>query len=84
MTDKKLPLRKCVACGLMKEKSQLFRLVKADNMITFDPSFKAQGRGAYVCRNRGCLDLATKKKSFNRSFKCQVKAEVIDSLYREI
>ena len=84
MTNKILPLRKCVACQQMVPKNELFRVVKTIDGISIDLTFKAQGRGAYVCRKRECIELAEKKKSFNRSLKCPVKQEVIDSLYLEL
>lgn len=84
MAEKKLPVRKCVACGQMKAKGELFRLVKSDKGIALDVTYKASGRGAYVCRCKECVDLAVKKRGFNRSLRCQVSEQVIDSLYREI
>ena len=79
-----LPLRKCVACNVMKKKNELFRVVKVKEEIFLDLTMKGQGRGAYVCKNADCIALAEKKKSFNRALKCMVKSEVIDSLYMEL
>ncbi len=84
MDSKTLPLRKCVACSKMLPKDELFRVVKNENGVALDLSYKAQGRGAYVCKSSGCIALADKKKSFNRALKCQVSSEVFDSLYREL
>ena len=81
---KKIPLRKCVACGNMLEKDKLFRLVKDSDGVKLDKTYKFQGRGAYVCKNKDCLDLALKKKSLNRSFKQAVSDKVFDSLYMEL
>ena len=83
MTDKTMPLRKCVACGQMIPKNEMFRVVKTEDGISLDLTYKAQGRGAYVCRKLECIELAEKKKGFNRSLKCPVNQEVIDSLYME-
>ncbi|MCR4567027.1 MAG: YlxR family protein [Pseudobutyrivibrio sp.] len=84
MNSKNLPLRKCVACAQMLPKDQLFRVVKTSEGISLDLTYKAQGRGAYVCKSHDCIALADKKKSFNRALKCPVSQEVIDSLYREL
>ncbi|MCR4830058.1 MAG: YlxR family protein [Pseudobutyrivibrio sp.] len=81
---KKIPLRKCVACGNMLEKDKLFRLVKDIDGVMLDKSYKFQGRGAYVCKNKECLDLALKKKGLNRSLKQAVSDKVFDSLYMEL
>ncbi len=84
MSDNILPLRKCVACARMLPKDQLFRVVKGADGIYLDYTGRGQGRGAYICRDRACIDLAVKKKSFNRSLRCPVPVEVIDSLYTEL
>ncbi len=84
MNVKELPYRKCVACNTMKPKNELIRLVRISDEISIDLSYKAQGRGAYVCRDKACIALAEKKKSFNRAFKCPVASEVLKNLYMEL
>ena len=84
MNTKELPLRKCVACNQMLPKDQLFRVVKLDGHVQLDLSYKAQGRGAYICKNADCVALAEKKKSFNRAFKGSVSDEVINSIKMEL
>ncbi len=49
--NRKVPLRRCVGCGEMKEKRDLIRILKEDeNRITLDPTGRKNGRGAYLCR----------------------------------
>ena len=84
MSTKELPLRKCVACGQMFTKDKLFKVVKTKDEIIFDKTGKAQGRGAYVCKSKDCIDLSFKKKSFNRALKQAVSNEVFDYLYMEL
>lgn len=84
MKDKMLPLRKCIACNQMFPKDQLFRVVRIDGQVQLDLSYKAQGRGAYVCRNAQCVALAEKKKAFNRSLKGLISEEVINSIKMEL
>ena len=45
-----------------------------------DLTGKANGRGAYVCRQASCVAAARKKKAFARA----LKAEVPDSVYDEL
>ena len=66
--EKHIPKRMCVACREMKEKSELFKVVYDGGPI-IDKTGKFQGRGAYVCKNADCINLAEKKKGFERSFK---------------
>ena len=84
MKNKGLPLRKCVACNHMIPKDQLFRVVRIDGQVKLDLSYKAQGRGAYVCKNKDCVALAQKKKAFNRALKGPVSEEVINSIQMEL
>ena len=84
MINKELPLRKCVACNEMRPKDQLFRVVRISGKVQLDLSYKSQGRGAYVCKNKDCIALAEKKKSFNRSLKGMVSDEVINSIKMEL
>ena len=84
MNGKSLPLRKCIACTQMFPKDQLFRVVRIDGTVQLDLSYKAQGRGAYVCKNMQCVALAEKKKSFNRALKGLVSEEVINSIKMEL
>ena len=68
----------------MLPKNKLFRLVKTPQGVQLDKSYKAQGRGAYICRNKSCLDAALKKKSLNRSLRQAVNEEVFNILYTEL
>ncbi len=77
--------RKCVACGEMKKKDELFRIVRTEGSFEFDPSQKMSRRGAYICRSEECLKLAVKKKSFSKSFHQAVNEEAfINNLYEAL
>lgn len=71
----------CVSCRKMKGKNELIRVVRAkDEEPKIDMSFKAQGRGAYVCKNRSCVENAVKRRAFERAFGRRIKEEVIEAL----
>ncbi|MDE6015199.1 MAG: YlxR family protein [Acetatifactor sp.] len=82
---KKIPLRQCVGCGEMKSKKEMLRVLKAaeDDRICLDTSGKKNGRGAYVCKSRECLQKARKNKGLERSFKMSIPNEVYDALEKE-
>ena len=62
--------RKCAGCGLERPKGEMLRVVRApDGSVSIDASGRAQGRGAYICRNSVCLDRALKKNAFARVLK---------------
>lgn len=70
------PLRMCIACREMKEKRSLLRIVKGENGICIDRTFKAAGRGAYVCKCADCINKAVKRKLLNKALKCEVPDEL--------
>jgi len=81
---KKVPLRQCVGCGEMKGKKEMMRVIKtAEEEICLDVTGKKNGRGAYVCKSRECLQMARKTKGLERSFKMNIPNEVYDTLERE-
>ncbi|NLY72276.1 MAG: YlxR family protein [Tissierellia bacterium] len=85
MKKHKTPLRKCVACSEHKDKRELIRLVKnKEGQVFFDPTGKANGRGAYICRSLECFEKAIKDKSLQRSLKTSLDQETIDELRRSL
>jgi len=83
--QKKIPTRKCVGCGEMKEKKELVRVIKTpEDEILFDVTGKANGRGAYICNNAECLRKALKNRGLERSLKSQIPEEVRSRLEKEL
>jgi len=81
---KKIPLRKCVGCGELKEKKEMIRVIKSlDGGISLDITGKKNGRGAYVCKQEECLKKARKNKGLERSFKMQIPEDIYDNLEKE-
>lgn len=84
MSDKKIPLRMCIACRELKEKRSMFRIVKgSDGNIFLDFSSKAAGRGAYICDNPDCIKRLRQKKLLNKTFSCAVEDEIYTAIERE-
>ena len=82
---KRVPQRKCVGCGEMIGKKGAVRVVRdKDGSFSVDPTGKKNGRGAYICNDRKCLELARKGKKLERSFKCRVPEEIYDELEKEL
>lgn len=79
--EKRKRPRTCVGCGEESPKRSMLRVVRTpDGEIKYDPTGRANGRGAYVCRDSGCVKLARKKKAFSRVFKIQIE----DAIYNEL
>ena len=93
---KKLPQRKCVGCGISKNKSELIRVVRSpvrpddDNApdiapeASIDLKGKKSGRGAYICRDEACLKKALKARKFERSLEIKISEELARSLLEQI
>lgn len=74
------PMRTCSVCRKKMAKSELFRVVKVGDEFVVDLDGKAQGRGAYICKCKECVEKCVSKKVLNRSFKTQVGEEIYDAL----
>ena len=78
---KKIPMRKCIACGEHKPKKELIRVVKSnEDEVTVDFTGKANGRGAYICNDKKCFELAIKKNAFNRALETKIEDSVYEKL----
>lgn len=85
MPNKHIPQRMCTACNEMRNKKDLIRIVKAKSIegsskITIDKTFKASGRGAYLCKNFDCLRKIRKSKRIDRIFSSKVPDEIYEKL----
>ena len=82
---KKIPMRKCVGCGEMKQKKELMRVLRTEeNQFCVDTKEKKNGRGAYLCHSVECFKKAVKNKGLERSFKQSIPPEVYDRLEKEM
>lgn len=81
---KKVPLRQCVGCGEMKNKKEMMRVIKtAEDEIVLDKTGKKNGRGAYLCMEKECLEKAVRQKGLERSLKTSIPKEIVESLKKE-
>ena len=78
---KKIPLRRCLGCFESKPKNKLCRVVKmADGEIILDKTGKKNGRGAYICCNRECLEKAIKAKRLEMEFDVKISENIYTEL----
>ncbi len=83
--NKKVPMRKCVGCQEMKSKKEMIRIIRtAENEFVLDATGKKNGRGAYLCPDRECLEKAVKNRGLERSFKQSIPDGVYESLEKEM
>lgn len=79
--NKHLPQRTCIACRQVKEQKSLVRLVRAENGVAqMDPSGRQPGRGAYLCPNRACWELAVKKDRLAYALRTKLSPDNLQDL----
>lgn len=84
-SNKKVPMRKCVGCQEMKSKKEMLRVIRtSEGEFLLDATGKKNGRGAYLCPSRACLEKAIKGKGLERSFQQAIAREVYETLEREM
>ncbi len=83
--EKKVPKRVCVGCREQFDKKDLVRIVRTpEGLVTIDLKGKQNGRGAYLCRNKDCLEKAIKNKGLERTLKEKIPEETIERLKEEL
>ncbi|MGD6965094.1 YlxR family protein [Rossellomorea vietnamensis] len=80
-TQKKVPLRKCLATGEMKPKKEMIRIVRSkEGEVSVDQTGKKSGRGAYLSKTEDAILTAKKKNAIAN----QLQTKVDDSIYEEL
>ncbi len=78
-------VRMCVVCRRMQPKQDLFRICRNDdNMAFVDYSFKACGRGAYVCKDIACVKALGNRKKVSKSLGGPIPENLIDQILDSI
>jgi uncharacterized protein len=74
--QKHVPQRTCVACRETKDKRELMRVVLlTEGGVAVDETGKRNGRGAYLCKQRECWDLAIKRGGLGRALRVALRPE---------
>jgi len=69
----------------MRSKKEMLRVLKtSDEDFVLDATGRKNGRGAYLCFSKECLDKAIRNKGLERSFKQAIPKEVYENLEREL
>lgn len=84
MAVKYVPTRQCVICRERVPKPDLIRFVVVDGEVDIDRTGKKDGRGAYLCGKKECLEKAQKTKSLERHLKHPVAEQVWQSLKDDV
>lgn len=84
MKARKAPTRSCIACRKDKDKRELVRFVRSpEGRVSLDTTGRAAGRGAYLCANQDCFELAAKAQRLSTGLKIRLNQDDYDRLRRE-
>lgn len=82
---RKTPQRMCIGCRQMKDKKELVRVIRTpEGSAEMDPTGRKNGRGAYLCRDAGCLEKAVRSRALERALKTEITAELLENLRKEL
>jgi len=69
----------------MRPKKELIRVVRTPlGEIDVDPTGKKSGRGAYICPETSCLELAVKSHRLDKALEQAVSDDVIAALREKL
>ncbi len=67
------PIRTCIGCRQRAEAAELLRVVAEPGTdpvrVVADPRRRASGRGAWLHRDAGCVELAERRRAFARALR---------------
>lgn len=73
-TPRKVPTRTCTGCGSSTTKRTLIRFVRTpDGHVEVDSTGKADGRGAYLCADPDCFELARRRRRLDSTLRVNMR-----------
>ncbi|MCL4295027.1 MAG: YlxR family protein [Anaerolineae bacterium] len=85
LRPKHKPQRTCIACRETKDKRDLIRVVRTPaGSLIVDPTGKANGRGAYLCRQASCWEKGLSKQRLAQALKVTLSAEEVAELQTQL
>lgn len=83
--QRKTPLRTCIACGAVKDKRELLRIVRSEtDGVQIDPSGKQNGRGTYICEDRAACEGVVKRAALNRALRTNISDTNWEEVQRQL
>jgi predicted RNA-binding protein YlxR (DUF448 family) len=85
LRPKHKPQRTCIVCREIKDKRDLFRIVRTpEGRLIIDPTGKANGRGAYLCRQASCWEKGGQKQRLAQALRITLSAEELAELQNQL
>ncbi|MFC1942097.1 RNase P modulator RnpM [Chloroflexota bacterium] len=84
VSTRQIKQRTCVACRKIKNKLELIRLVRTpEGNIEIDSCGKKAGRGAYLCPNWECWEIALKGRQLEHTLRSSLSQYNRDQLVKQ-
>ncbi|CCY28712.1 MAG: YlxR family protein [Candidatus Faecisoma sp.] len=81
MKNKKVPMRTCVVTKEKFPKSELVRVLRTpEGNVILDLTLKANGRGAYLKKDKDVINKAKKTKILNKMLETDIKDDIYEEL----
>ena len=85
MKTRKVPMRTCVVSMEKCEKKDLLRVVRNNEGLVFvDDTLKANGRGAYLKKDKDVIEKARKTKVLEKHLDVKISDEIYNELLTKI
>lgn len=85
MKVRKIPMRTCVITREKLEKKDLFRVVRTPlGEVIIDESLKANGRGAYLKKDKSVIEKARTSKVLDKHLEVNVPNDIYDELLERL
>ena len=85
MKQKKIPMRTCVVTNEKYPKKELIRVVRTpEGTIIVDDTGKANGRGAYLKKDKEVIKKAQEKKILERHLETKIEENIYEELINKI
>ena len=85
MKTKKIPLRTCIVTKEKLPKQELIRVVRTpDKEIIIDETLRANGRGAYLKKDKDVILKAKDSKVLERHLEVKIPESIYDELISKI
>lgn len=81
MKQKKIPMRTCVITHEKYPKKELIRIVRTpEGKVEIDLTGKANGRGAYLKKDKEVIEKARKSKILEKHLEIKIEDNIYDEL----
>ncbi|WP_051478642.1 YlxR family protein [Arthrobacter sp. H5] len=83
MSLRPYPVRTCIGCRVRDDRAVLQRVVGVEDdgitVVVLDEHCRLAGRGAWLHPEPSCVELALKRKAFNRAFRGAVVVRNVEA-----